>query len=83
MVREEEQSQTEMINAGVNEWLHGLQLDRYVDSFHDAGYTTVDDLMDVNAADLERIGVTSAAHQRLLLYAIDCIRETINSASVV
>jgi len=68
-------------NSTVSEWLHGLQLGAYTDLFHAAGYTTVDDLTDVNAADLEHIGITSAVHQQLLLYSIDNIRETIDSQS--
>ena len=66
--------------SSVREWLHSLQLDEYTEHFHSAGYTTVHDLTDLSAADLEHVGVTSATHRRLLLYAI---RETTDCSSVV
>ena len=81
VIGHEEQPHT--MNGSVCEWLHSLQLDEYIESFHSAGYSAVHHLMDVNAVDLERIGVTSASHQRLLLYAIDRIRETVHLASTV
>ena len=65
----------------MSEWLRGLQLDSYTEQFHAAGYFNVYDLTDVNAADLEQIGITSTTHQQLLLYSIDSIRQTINSES--
>jgi len=80
VISQEEQPHT-VINSPVSEWLHGLQLDAYTEQFHTAGYTTVYDLTDVTAADLEQIGITSSTHRQLLLYSIDNMRNTINSQS--
>jgi len=76
----QEQPQS-IINSTVADWLHGLQLDAYTEQFHTAGYTTIYDLTDVNGADLEQIGITSATHRQLLLYSIDNIRHAVNSQS--
>jgi len=77
------EEQPQIINRTVSEWLHSLELDAYVEHFHAAGYTTVHDIVDISAADLQQIGVVSAAHQRILLHAADNVRETINMSSTI
>jgi len=79
----EKQHPERMMDAGVCEWLQSLELDEYTESFHSAGYTTVDDLMDLDAAQLQHIGVTSVTHQLRLLYAVDRIRQTVDSSTVI
>ena len=43
--------------AGVNEWLHLLNLSQYMDTLHAQGYSTVESLSDITWEDLEEIGI--------------------------
>ncbi|XP_075876660.1 ephrin type-B receptor 4a-like [Nelusetta ayraudi] len=56
--------------ASVGEWLRAIKMERYEDSFLQAGINTVDQLAQISTQDLLHMGVTLAGHQRKILSSI-------------
>uniref|UniRef100_A0A671YVA4 receptor protein-tyrosine kinase n=1 Tax=Sparus aurata TaxID=8175 RepID=A0A671YVA4_SPAAU len=56
--------------ASVGEWLRAIKMERYEDSFLQAGFNSVDQLAQVSTQDLLHMGVTLAGHQRKILSSI-------------
>uniref|UniRef100_A0AAR2K5B9 receptor protein-tyrosine kinase n=1 Tax=Pygocentrus nattereri TaxID=42514 RepID=A0AAR2K5B9_PYGNA len=52
--------------GSVGEWLRAIKMERYEESFLQAGYTSVQDLL--------RLGVTLAGHQKKILSSIQALR---------
>ncbi|XP_010868768.1 ephrin type-B receptor 4a isoform X1 [Esox lucius] len=62
--------------GSVGEWLRAIKMERYEDSFLQAGFTSVDLLAQITAEDLLRLGVTLAGHQRKILSSIQTLTMT-------
>ncbi|CAB1316020.1 unnamed protein product, partial [Coregonus sp. 'balchen'] len=62
--------------GSVGEWLKAIKMERYEDSFLQAGFTSVDLLAQITAEDLLRLGVTLAGHQRKILSSIQTLTMT-------
>uniref|UniRef100_A0A3B3ZUA8 receptor protein-tyrosine kinase n=1 Tax=Periophthalmus magnuspinnatus TaxID=409849 RepID=A0A3B3ZUA8_9GOBI len=56
--------------SSVGEWLRAIKMERYEDSFLQAGVTSVDQLAQISTQDLLHMGVTLAGHQRKILCSI-------------
>ncbi|XP_069569328.1 ephrin type-B receptor 4a [Brachyistius frenatus] len=56
--------------ATVGEWLRAIKMERYEDSFLQAGFNSVDQLAQITTQDLLHMGVTLAGHQRKILSSI-------------
>ncbi|XP_061754361.1 ephrin type-B receptor 4a isoform X2 [Nerophis ophidion] len=56
--------------ASVGEWLRAIKMERYEDSFLQAGLTSVEQLGQISTQDLLHMGVTLAGHQRKILSSI-------------
>ncbi|XP_060910735.1 ephrin type-B receptor 4a-like isoform X2 [Labrus mixtus] len=56
--------------ASVGEWLRAIKMERYEDSFLQAGFNSVDQLAQITTQDLLHMGVTLAGHQRKILSSI-------------
>uniref|UniRef100_A0A8D3AP55 receptor protein-tyrosine kinase n=2 Tax=Scophthalmus maximus TaxID=52904 RepID=A0A8D3AP55_SCOMX len=56
--------------ASVGEWLRAVKMERYEDSFLQAGFNSVDQLAEITTQDLLHMGVTLAGHQRKILSSI-------------
>ncbi|XP_067464054.1 ephrin type-B receptor 4a-like isoform X1 [Thunnus thynnus] len=56
--------------ASVGEWLRAIKMERYEDSFLQAGFTSVDQLAQITTQDLLHMGVTLAGHQRKILSSV-------------
>ncbi|XP_037323650.2 ephrin type-B receptor 4a-like [Pungitius pungitius] len=56
--------------ASVGEWLRAIKMERYEDSFLQAGFSSVDQLTQITTQDLLHMGVTLAGHQRKILSSI-------------
>ncbi|KAM3601051.1 uncharacterized protein V6R79_006708 [Siganus canaliculatus] len=56
--------------ASVGEWLRAIKMERYEDSFLQAGFNSVDQLTQITTQDLLHMGVTLAGHQRKILSSI-------------
>ncbi|XP_041864122.1 ephrin type-B receptor 4a [Melanotaenia boesemani] len=59
--------------ASVGEWLRAIKMERYEDSFLQAGFNSVDQLAQITTQDLLHMGVTLAGHQRKILSSIQTI----------
>ncbi|KAM4727418.1 ephrin type-B receptor 4a [Anableps anableps] len=56
--------------SSVGDWLRAIKMERYEDSFLQAGLNSVDQLAQITAQDLLHMGVTLAGHQRKILSSI-------------
>ncbi|KAM9728963.1 ephrin type-B receptor 4a [Menidia menidia] len=59
--------------ASIGEWLRAIKMERYEDSFLQAGFNSVDQLAQITTQDLLHMGVTLAGHQRKILSSIQTI----------
>uniref|UniRef100_A0A667XQT8 receptor protein-tyrosine kinase n=1 Tax=Myripristis murdjan TaxID=586833 RepID=A0A667XQT8_9TELE len=59
--------------ASVGEWLRAIKMERYEDSFLQAGFTSVDQLAQITTEDLLHMGVTLAGHQRKILSSVQTL----------
>ncbi|XP_008303763.1 ephrin type-B receptor 4-like [Stegastes partitus] len=60
--------------ASVSEWLRAIKMERYEQSFLQAGFTSMDIVSQLNTEDLLRVGVTLAGHQKKMLSSIQTLR---------
>uniref|UniRef100_A0A667ZYS4 receptor protein-tyrosine kinase n=1 Tax=Myripristis murdjan TaxID=586833 RepID=A0A667ZYS4_9TELE len=60
--------------ASVGEWLRAIKMERYEQSFIQAGFTSLDIISHINTEDLLRVGVTLAGHQKKILSSIQTLR---------
>uniref|UniRef100_A0A3B1JFP5 receptor protein-tyrosine kinase n=1 Tax=Astyanax mexicanus TaxID=7994 RepID=A0A3B1JFP5_ASTMX len=59
--------------SSVGEWLRAIKMERYEESFLQAGYTSIQLLTHLNTEDLLRLGVTLAGHQKKILSSIQAL----------
>uniref|UniRef100_A0A671TXB2 receptor protein-tyrosine kinase n=1 Tax=Sparus aurata TaxID=8175 RepID=A0A671TXB2_SPAAU len=60
--------------GSVSEWLRAIKMERYEQSFLQAGFTSLDVVSQINTEDLLRVGVTLAGHQKKILSSIQTLR---------
>ncbi|KAK5603262.1 Ephrin type-B receptor 4b [Crenichthys baileyi] len=60
--------------GSVSEWLRAIKMERYEQSFLQAGFTNLDVISQLNTEDLLRVGVTLAGHQKKILSSIQTLR---------
>ncbi|KAI2664062.1 Ephrin type-B receptor 4a [Labeo rohita] len=57
----------------VGDWLRAIKMERYEESFLQAGYTSMQLLAHITTEDLLRLGVTLAGHQKKILSSIEAL----------
>ncbi|XP_077062821.1 ephrin type-B receptor 4a isoform X2 [Siphateles boraxobius] len=57
----------------VGDWLRAIKMERYEESFLQAGYTSMQLLAHINTEDLLRLGITLAGHQKKILSSIEAL----------
>lgn len=65
----------------VEEWLESLKMNRYKDSFTEAGYVRLEDIAMLSQSDLPRLGVTLVGHQKKIMKGIHSIRAQLEQAA--
>ncbi|KAM6892562.1 ephrin type-B receptor 4b-like, partial [Xenentodon cancila] len=60
--------------GSVSEWLRAIKMERYEQSFLQAGFTSLEIILQLNTEDLLRVGVTLAGHQKKILSSIQTLR---------
>uniref|UniRef100_A0A8P4G9U4 receptor protein-tyrosine kinase n=1 Tax=Dicentrarchus labrax TaxID=13489 RepID=A0A8P4G9U4_DICLA len=60
--------------GSVSEWLRAIKMERYEQSFLQAGFTSMDIVSQLNTEDLLRVGVTLAGHQKKILSSVQTLR---------
>ncbi|XP_051517541.1 ephrin type-B receptor 4b isoform X2 [Myxocyprinus asiaticus] len=60
--------------SSVSDWLRAIKMERYEDSFLQAGFTSFELISQISTEDLLRIGVTLAGHQKKILSSIQTLR---------
>lgn len=58
----------------VSDWLRAIKMERYEESFLQAGFTSIDLISHISTEDLLRIGVTLAGHQKKILSSVQTLR---------
>ncbi|XP_053702921.1 ephrin type-B receptor 4a [Synchiropus splendidus] len=69
--------------TSVGEWLRAVKMERYEDSFLQAGFTSVNQLPQITTQDLLHMGVTLAGHQRKILSSIQAMTFGNNGTTTV
>uniref|UniRef100_A0A672LVQ9 receptor protein-tyrosine kinase n=1 Tax=Sinocyclocheilus grahami TaxID=75366 RepID=A0A672LVQ9_SINGR len=57
----------------VGDWLRAIKMERYEESFLQAGYTSMQLLAHITTEDLLRLGITLAGHQKKILSSIEAL----------
>ncbi|XP_016094531.1 ephrin type-B receptor 4 [Sinocyclocheilus grahami] len=57
----------------VADWLRAIKMERYEESFLQAGYTSMQLLAHITTEDLLRLGITLAGHQKKILSSIEAL----------
>ncbi|XP_062392331.1 ephrin type-B receptor 4a isoform X2 [Sardina pilchardus] len=60
--------------GSVGEWLRAIKMERYEESFLQAGFTSIELLAHVTTEDLLRLGITLAGHQKKILSSVQTLR---------
>ncbi|KAG5284058.1 hypothetical protein AALO_G00022530 [Alosa alosa] len=60
--------------GSVGEWLRAIKMERYEESFLQAGFTSIELLAHVTTEDLLRLGITLAGHQKKILSSVQALR---------
>uniref|UniRef100_A0A8C9SFR6 receptor protein-tyrosine kinase n=1 Tax=Scleropages formosus TaxID=113540 RepID=A0A8C9SFR6_SCLFO len=60
--------------GSVGEWLRAIKMERYEESFYQAGFTSFQLISQISTEDLLRIGVTLAGHQKKIMSSIQTLR---------
>uniref|UniRef100_A0A673GLM1 receptor protein-tyrosine kinase n=1 Tax=Sinocyclocheilus rhinocerous TaxID=307959 RepID=A0A673GLM1_9TELE len=60
--------------SSVSDWLRSIKMERYEDSFLQAGFTSIQLISHISTQDLLRIGVTLAGHQKKILSSVQTLR---------
>ncbi|XP_051517010.1 ephrin type-B receptor 4b isoform X2 [Myxocyprinus asiaticus] len=60
--------------SSVSDWLRAIKMERYEESFLQAGFTSFELISQISTEDLLRIGVTLAGHQKKILSSIQTLR---------
>uniref|UniRef100_A0A3B3QP11 SAM domain-containing protein n=1 Tax=Paramormyrops kingsleyae TaxID=1676925 RepID=A0A3B3QP11_9TELE len=58
----------------VEDWLEGMKMGRYVETFMESGYTTMELVAQMTLDDLRRVGVSLAGHQKKIASSIQEMR---------
>nr|XP_043898025.1 ephrin type-B receptor 4a-like isoform X2 [Solea senegalensis] len=69
--------------SSVGEWLRAIKMERYEDSFLQAGLSSVEQLAQITTQDLLHMGVTLAGHQRKILSSVQTMTFGNKSAATV
>lgn len=66
----------------IEEWLTSIKMERYVDHFLQANYTSMQQVALLSLKDLIHIGVTLVGHQKKIMNSVQTMRAQISGASV-
>ncbi|XP_051956823.1 ephrin type-B receptor 4b isoform X2 [Xyrauchen texanus] len=69
--------------SSVSDWLRAIKMERYEESFLQAGFTSFELISQISTEDLLRIGVTLAGHQKKILSSIQTLRIHKNNSSTL
>ncbi|XP_033097790.1 ephrin type-B receptor 1-B-like [Anneissia japonica] len=59
----------------VPEWLEGIKMGRYKNTFIEAGYHRLEDIARLSTADLTRMGIVLLGHQKKIMKNIELLRQ--------
>uniref|UniRef100_S4RYJ1 receptor protein-tyrosine kinase n=1 Tax=Petromyzon marinus TaxID=7757 RepID=S4RYJ1_PETMA len=58
----------------VEEWLDAIKMGRYKDNFASAGYTSLEQVVQLDSDDIVRIGITLIGHQKKILSSVQSMK---------
>lgn len=60
--------------SSVEGWLISIKMEKYIDSFLQNGYRTMEAVTTITVRDLEQMGVTLIGHQKKIMNSIQTLR---------
>ncbi|XP_074655929.1 ephrin type-A receptor 7-like [Tubulanus polymorphus] len=66
----------------LEEWLISIKMERYLESFLQYGYATIDSIAKITLKDLVNMGITLVGHQKKLMNSVQTMRVQIHGATV-
>ena len=66
----------------IEEWLTSIKMERYIDHFLQAGFTTMDQVATLTLKDLVELGVTLVGHQKKIMNSVQTLRAQMSGAQV-
>ena len=58
----------------VEEWLTSIKMERYIDHFLQAGFTTMEQVAQITLKDLLTLGITLVGHQKKIMNSVQTFR---------
>ena len=66
----------------IEEWLTSIKMERYIDHFLQADFTTMDQVAALTLKDLVALGVTLVGHQKKIMNSVQTLRAQMSGAQV-
>ncbi|XP_069431271.1 ephrin type-A receptor 2 isoform X1 [Ovis canadensis] len=66
----------------VPEWLESLRMQQYTELFLAAGYTSIEEVVQLSSDDIKRIGVRLPGHQKRIAYSLLGLKDQVNTVGV-
>jgi hypothetical protein len=67
----------------IEEWLMSIKMDRYIDSFLQSGYSTMELVAKITIKDLINMGITLVGHQKKIMNSVQTLRAQISGGAQV
>ncbi|XP_064643190.1 ephrin type-B receptor 1-B-like isoform X2 [Lineus longissimus] len=67
----------------IEEWLTSIKMDRYIDSFLQSGYSSMDLIAKITIKDLINMGITLVGHQKKIMNSVQTLRAQISGGAQV
>lgn len=68
-------TQADITNFGsVEEWLNVIKMERYIDTFVSAGFSSMDQILRLTIKDLDTLGITLLGHQKKIMNSVQTLR---------
>ncbi len=65
--------------SSVAEWLSSIKMIRYLENFEQAGITSMETVIRLNAPELTSIGINLVSHQKKIMNSIQMIRNQLSA----
>lgn len=68
--------------TNIEDWLLSIKMERYIDNFLHAGFTTMEHVSRISIKDLVNLGITLVGHQKKIMNGVQTLRAQMSGASV-
>lgn len=68
--------------TSIEDWLISIKMERYIDNFLQAGFTSMDQVCRISVKDLITLGITLVGHQKKIMNSVQTFRAQIAGAQM-